>query len=86
MKKTDQDYLKLMVVINVYSRFNGEFESMFDGYDDEETSLNTLSDVEDSFRRAEEIKNLDYKLVADQLVEDMKDLLKQLAENGGSEQ
>lgn len=75
-----------MVVINVYSRFNGEFESMFDGYDDEETSLNTLSDVENSFRRAKEIKNLDYKLVADQLVEDMKDLLKQLAENGGSEQ
>ena len=59
---------------------------MFDGYDDEETSLNTLSDVENSFRRAKEIKNLDYKLVADQLVEDMKDLLKQLAENGGSEQ
>ena len=85
MKKTDQDYLKLMVVINVYSRFNGEFESMYNGYDDETTSLETLESVEESFKRAEEIKDESFKMVADELVEGMKDMLEQLAEVEGEE-
>ena len=83
MKKTDQDYLKLMVVINVYSRFNGEFENMYNGYDDETTSLETLESVEESFKRAEEIKDESFKMVANELVEEMKGMLEQLAEAGG---
>lgn len=83
MKKTDQDYLKLMVVINVYSRFNGEFENMYNGYDDETTSLETLESVEESFKRAEEIKDESFKMVANELVEEMKGMLEQLAEVGG---
>ncbi len=83
MKKTDQDYLKLMVVINVYSRFNGEFENMYNGYDDETTSLETLESVEESFKRAEEIKDESFKMVANELVEEMKSMLEQLAEVGG---
>ena len=85
MKKTDQDYLKLMVVINVYSRFNGEFEDMYNGVDDETTSLETLESVEESFKRAEEIKDESFKMVADELVEGMKDMLEQLAEAEGEE-
>ena len=85
MKKTDQDYLKLMVVINVYSRFNGEFESMYNGYDDETTSLETFESVEESCKRAKEIKDESVKMVADELVEGMKDMLEQLAEAEGEE-
>lgn len=77
--KDYQEYLKLMTVIHVYSRFEKEFEAMHDGYDDEETSLEILEDVENSFLRVKEIQDEKLRQVAESLKEEMEEMLKTLA-------
>ena len=80
MKKTDQDYLKIMTVIHMYSNFNKDFDSIFYGHMEDEKALEILNEVEESFKRAEEIQDQSYKLIAETLVEEMKSNLKQLTD------
>lgn len=78
MKKTDQEYLKLMLVIHTYSNFNENFDSIFYGYMDDENAIMILRAVEECFTH--EIKDQSYKLVADTLVKEMKFQVKRIAE------
>ncbi len=80
MKKTDQDYLKLMLVIHTYSNFNENFDSIFYGYMDDENALIILKAVEESFSHG--IQDQAYKLIAETLVEEMKINVKRIAEAG----
>ena len=80
MKKTDQEYLKLMLVIHTYSNFNENFDSIFYGYMDDENAIIILRAVEECFTH--EIKDQSYKLVADTLVKEMKFQVKRIAEAG----
>ncbi len=78
MKKTDQEYLKLMLVIHTYSNFNENFDSIFYGYMDDENAIIILRAVEECFTH--EIKDQSYKLVADTLVKEMKFQVKRIAD------
>ena len=80
MKKTDQEYLKLMLVIHTYSNFNENFDSIFYGYMDDENAIMILRAVEESFSHG--IQEQSYKLIADTLVEKMKINVKRIAEAG----
>ena len=79
MKKTDDDYLKLMLVIHTYSNFNENFDSIFYGYMDDENAIMILRAVEESFSHG--IQDQSYKLVADTLVKEMKFQVKRIADS-----
>ena len=79
MKKTDDDYLKLMEVIYTFSNFKEHFFDIINGQMDDDNAILILRYVEECFTH--EIKDQSYKLVADTLVKEMKFQVKRIADS-----
>ena len=78
MKKTDQEYLKLMLVIHTYSNFKEHFFEIINGQMDDDNAILILRSVEECFTHG--IKDQSYQLVADSLVKEMIFQVKRIAD------
>ena len=78
MKKTDKDYIILRSIVSVYVRFYKQYEDISNGYDDEGETKDIIEAVQGTYKLVEYIKSESFKLLGLDLVENMKELVKEL--------